>query len=83
MTDARRGEGPSAEEGHRLIEAFLRISDPKHRAAVIAAAERLSVQEDPAPVPICVTADRNIRRPVHASAEFNKRGIIAPAQPNC
>jgi len=45
MTDAKRDEGPSPEEGRRLIEAFRKIFDAKRRAVLIAAAERLGARE--------------------------------------
>lgn len=45
VTDAKRDEGPSPEEGRRLIEAFRKIFDAKRRAVLIAAAERLGAQE--------------------------------------
>ncbi len=49
MAEAKRDEGPSPEEGRRLIEAFRKISDPKRRAALIAAAERSGAQEQHSP----------------------------------
>jgi hypothetical protein len=49
MTEAKRDEGPSPEEGRRLIEAFRKIFDAKRRAALIAAAESLGAQEQHPP----------------------------------
>jgi hypothetical protein len=49
MTEAKQDDGPSPKEGHRLIEAFRKICDAERRAALIAAAERLGVQDQHSP----------------------------------
>ena len=49
MTEAKRDEGASPEEGRGLIEAFRKIFDAKRRAELIAMAERLGAQEQHPP----------------------------------